>query len=193
MYFFVENCFHWIGFHIVSHLLDNGWQVDGMDDLDTDSKEHLSMFLGRNDLFHHLMAKQRSSGYDVSIKVDDRELTLQKNRSTAIELPLVFGEWMPMNKEGIYVQNDFVRFDSERFISTAVHVSNIAESIEQWVTSTRLPQVLDVRSCHDREADRIKFKNAVYIRNNRSIKEQITMVRKHYERYKRFYPACNGQ
>ncbi|HLR62860.1 MAG TPA: hypothetical protein VK097_10505 [Lentibacillus sp.] len=193
MYFLVENCFHWIGFHIVSRLLDNGWQVDGMDDLDTDKKEHLSMFLGRNDLFHHVSSCERSSDYDARVSVGNRELVLQKPESITIKLPLIFGEWMPMNEEGIYTQNDFIRFDSEPFLSRAVHVADVFESLEQWIASSELPAILDVRSFHDRQTDNIKLENAVYIRNNRPINEQIKMVKKHYGRYKKFYPACNGQ
>ncbi|GGJ95342.1 hypothetical protein GCM10007063_17330 [Lentibacillus kapialis] len=188
MYFFVEDCFHWIGFHMVNHFLENGWHVDGMDDLDTDEKEHLSMFLGRNDLFHHVAKSGHNKSYDASISIGECEMILKKKEAITIKLPLVFGEWMPMNQDGACIQNDFIRFDSQRFISSAVHVENIIESVKQWIRASGLPQVVNARSIHDRKADDLKLENTVYIRNNRPIKEEIENVKKHYERYKKFYP-----
>src|SRR5699024_11747942 len=97
MIFLVENCFHWLGFHIINRLLDNGYQVDGMDDLDTDKKEHLSMFVGRNELFRQITSRERNTDYDISMQADARKLESEKEQAITIKLPLVFGEGVQMN------------------------------------------------------------------------------------------------
>ncbi|TFJ93598.1 hypothetical protein [Lentibacillus salicampi] len=187
MVVFVENCFHWIGFHIMNDLLDNGFQVDGMDSLDTDKKEHLSMFVGRNQLFRHVSASERNNAYDISLKIEDDALILEKENLVTIHLPLVFGEWMPMNQEGVYDQDDFIPFDSERFLTEAVYVGDVLKSLQQWFATSDLPPILEVRSFHERQTGQRKLENAVYIRNNRPIQEEINRVKKHYNTYQKFY------
>ncbi|SFA82346.1 hypothetical protein SAMN04488072_102127 [Lentibacillus halodurans] len=189
----VENCFHWIGFHIVNHLLENGYNVDGTDKLNTDKKEHLSMFVGRHELFRHISPLEKRNAYDAFLRIDDDELKLEKNHPVIIKLPIIFGEWMPMSQEGMYVQHDFIRFDSEQFLSEAVYVKNVLKSLQQWIHSSDLPSVLEVKSFHDRRTDNVKLENAIYIRNNRPIAESINIVKDHYEMYKKFYSPLNKQ
>src|SRR5699024_12016099 len=177
MIFLVENCFHWLGFHIINRLLDNGYQVDGMDDLDTDKKEHLSMFVGRNELFRHITSRERNTDYDISIQVDECKLVLEKEHPITIKLPLIFGEWMPMNQKGLYVQNEFMRFDSKQFLTNAVYVKDVLESLQQLIDSSDLPRVLEVRSCYSRPMNHKKLENSIYIRNNRPIQERISIVK----------------
>ncbi|QKY68599.1 hypothetical protein [Lentibacillus sp. CBA3610] len=186
MVFLIENCFHWLGFHIVNHLLENGYHIDGVDDINTGKKEHLSMFVGRNELFRHV-SSQRDKEYDATIGVYDRELIVKTNRPVTIKLPLVFGEWMPMNQEGMYSQHEFIRFDTQQFASEGVYIDSFLKSLLQWLHSSDLPSTLEVKSSHDRQRTKIKLENTVYIRNNRPINQSLNTVKHHYEMYKNIY------
>ncbi|WP_164669480.1 hypothetical protein [Virgibacillus doumboii] len=190
MLFLVENCFHWIGFHVVDFLLENGHRVDGMDDMSTDKKEHLSMFVGRNELFTHVTETERETAYDTTITIrkdDELVLTLNNGSTTKINFPLVYGKWMPMEPEGMYYNNQFIRFNSDHFLSEAVYIEDVLQSLIQWVKSSNLSPVLEVKSIHEKHRENKKLENSIFIRNNRPIKENVNIVINHYETYKNFY------
>ncbi|TCT22431.1 hypothetical protein EDD68_10978 [Melghiribacillus thermohalophilus] len=47
----IENCFHWLGFHLTGTYLDKGYSIIGIDPLDDPKKEFLYDFFGRNSEF----------------------------------------------------------------------------------------------------------------------------------------------
>ncbi len=189
MLFLVENCFHWMGFHLVNCLLENGYKVDGVDDLSSDMKEHLSMYVGRNASFQHLSSPERSTTYDRLINITDKELilTIQPNTSHRINLPILFGEWMPMKKDGMYHQKTFISFDSDIFFNEAIYIGDFMKSLIQWVESSQLPEILEVKSINNIQSEEVKLENSVYIRNNITIEENLKVVIKHYEKFKELY------
>ncbi|SDQ88365.1 hypothetical protein [Virgibacillus salinus] len=189
MLFLVENCFQWVGFHIVNCLLENGYKVDGIDDLSSDKKKHLSMFVGRNSSFQHIFSYKRDATYDSSIKITENQLdlTLQQNTSHLIKLPILFGEWMPMKINGMYHNNSFIPFDSDIFLNEAIYIGDFMKSLTQWIKSSQLPEILEVKSINNKQSEEIKLENSVYIRNNRTIEENLKMVIKHYEKFEDVY------
>ncbi|TRM11909.1 hypothetical protein FH966_09545 [Lentibacillus cibarius] len=187
MKYAVQNCFHWIGFHIVNYLLEKGYRVDGMDDITTDKKEHLSMFVGRNELFRHVPYSRATDSYDVTMFVDDYCLKLNTHAPVTIQLPLLFGEWMPMNDKGIFVQNEFISFDSKQFLRQAVYIDQFLNSMQQWIHATRMPAELVVRSERDKDAGGERPENLLHIRSNETVEEYIQLVKAHYARFKDFY------
>src|SRR5699024_5331671 len=134
----VTNCFDWEGFHMVNQELDKGHEVEGDDEETTDFKEHLSMFLGRNSEFR-MKTRDELTSYDTAIVIREDPCTdvlkarkmlniscnkIQAKREasmTTIHVPILFGEWMPMNEQGMYVGNQFISFDSAHFLSEAVY------------------------------------------------------------------------
>lgn len=189
MLFLVENCFQWMGFHLVNCLLENGYKVDGVDDLSSDKKDHLSMYIGRNASFQHLSSLKRGTNYDSSINITDNEivLTMEQNTSHRINLPILFGEWMPMKRDGMYHRNTFISFDSDIFLNEAIYIGDFMKSLIQWVKSSQLPEILEVKSINNKQNEEIKLENSVYIRNNITIEENLKMVRKHYEKFEKLY------
>ncbi|MFB4169764.1 hypothetical protein [Virgibacillus sp. JSM 102003] len=189
MLFLVENCFQWMGFHLVNCLLENGYKVDGVDDLSSEKKENLSMYVGRNASFQHLTSSKRGTTYDRSINIKDKEfvLTIKQNTSHRIKLPLLFGEWMPMKRDGMYLQSTFISFDSDIFLNEAIYIGDFMRSLIQWEKSSQLPEVLEVKSINNKQNEEIKLENSVYIRNNRTIEENLEMVIKHYEKFEELY------
>lgn len=189
MLFLVENCFHWIGFHIINYLLEDGYQVHGVDEISTDKKEHLSMYVGRNESFQHFSALERDTDYDTSMKIDNNEIiiTHQQNKSLRVKLPLLFGEWMPMESNGIYYKNELISFDSDVFIREGVFIEDFIKSLMQWVNSSQLPSFIDVKSIKNRRDENVRLENFIYIRNNRPTEENVKIVINHYKKFNEYY------
>lgn len=55
----IENCFHWLGFHLTGTYLDKGYSIIGIDPLDDPKKEFLYDFFGRNSEFIFLTASMQ--------------------------------------------------------------------------------------------------------------------------------------
>ncbi|GAA0433103.1 hypothetical protein GCM10008983_07180 [Lentibacillus halophilus] len=187
MNYMVQNCFHWIGYHILNALLEKGYRVDGADDLTTGKKENLAMFVGRNDLFRHVPLNNDDTEYDVSITVKGNTLILCKQKTVTIHLPLLFGKWMPMNQQGIYYGDAFYSFDAEEVVTQAVHIEDLLESLMQWIHASCLPSSLIIKSRNDHSDQDDRHGTILYIRQRWSVKQALQSIKNHYETYNAFY------
>jgi len=203
MSFLVTNCFEWVGFHMVNQLLEKGYEVDGIDEETTAFKEHLSMFLGRNSAFR-LKTRDELTSYDMAIVIGEDPCTevlkarkmmniscnkIQAKRKasmTTIHVPVLFGEWMPMNERGMYVGNQFISFDSAQFLSEAVYIKDFINGLFQWMQANDLPSSLEVKS-KDSESRAVKLDNTVYIHDNERTEDKLKKVLNHYRNYQHFY------
>lgn len=203
MSFLVTSCFDWVGFHIVNQLLEEGYDVDGIDEETTAFKEHLSMFLGRNSAFS-LKTKNELEPYDTAIMIGDspctdvlkakRMINISRNKiqarreipMTIIHVPVLFGEWMPMNEQGMYVGNRFISFDSAHFLSEAVYVKDFIAGLFQWIQADELPPSLEVKS-KSSESRSLKLENTVYIHDNERTADKLKKVLHHYRSYQQFF------
>lgn len=201
----VLNCFHWIGYHVVDHLLASGEQVDGIDNIDSSKKEHLSMFFARNSLFKQIQADKRSEYNTIFIigSIPDTTIKLPAKRiihitskvgqttdksTTTIYYPLLFGEWMPMNENGFTAHGEQILFDSEDFLREAIYVKDFVKNILLWNNkSSDLPAEIHVRSAHSKKRNEIKLENYVYIQDNGNVQDKVKLVRNHFEKYSYFY------
>ncbi|RYG72582.1 hypothetical protein EU245_09605 [Lentibacillus lipolyticus] len=187
MIYVVKNCFHWIGYHIVNRLLEEGCQVNGMDDLSTEKKENLMMFVGRNEQFRHVSINSKNSGHDVTITVDDHMIKLHKEHPVTIKLPLLFGEWMPMREDGVFNGQAYVPFDASEFAARAVHIDDFLTSFVQWIHASSLPSSIIAKSVHDRSEEDNRYDQYLYIRQRQPLEAAIRSVKEHYRKYKEFY------
>ncbi|UJL47616.1 hypothetical protein KFZ58_07055 [Virgibacillus sp. NKC19-16] len=193
----VDNCNHWIGFHIVDELLENSYTVDGIGDEDS----VLAMFLGRNSSFNFVKPDVKKH-YDTAIIIGDQSNTGIKSGQSLIinpvlvdrvenrveiNVPLLFGEWMPMNEKGFYYNNTFITFDSDFFQTEAIYIKDFTKGLMQWLKMKELPSTLEVRSEKNKDNQHVKLENAVYIRDNRPMEEKVKSVLEHYYLYKKFY------
>ena len=203
MSFLVTSCFDWVGFHMVNQLLEKGHEVDGVDEETTDFKEHLSMFLGRNSAFR-LKTRDELTSYDTAIVIGEDPCTdvlkarkmmniscnkIQAKRKasmTTIHVPVLFGEWMPMNERGMYMGNQFISFDSAHFLSEAVYIKDFINGLFQWMQADDLPSSLEVKS-KSSESRAVKLENTVYIRDNERTPDKLKKVLNHYRSYQQFY------
>ncbi|GAB4073950.1 hypothetical protein GCM10028778_14530 [Barrientosiimonas marina] len=186
----VENCFHWIGFHITRHLLEKGYSIDGVDDLETEKKEHLSLFVGRHNAFRHYqtMSELSEQHYNVIIRIQDHRLRLGGGRSVTVKLPFIFGEWMPIvNNSESDSRQENMPFDLDAYLRGAVYIDDLVQCLGQWIEASQLPAVMEVRSADGPHLEGGQLENYVYVRNNRPVLENAEKVKRHYQRYQSFY------
>jgi hypothetical protein len=202
MHVLVMNCFHWIGYHIADQLLVNSYKVDGIAGEPANQKDHLSMFLGRNSAFQLKTAAASETSYDAVITMGECVPSdVRANRclcingtdcgqsglaETVIHTPLLFGEWMPMNEEGLYMEEQFIRFDSKCFQTEAIYIEDFTRGILQWLQVNELPNVLDVKQ-ETAGSKAVKLENTIYLRNNRAKEINMTRLQDHYRRFQNLY------
>ncbi|WP_249870126.1 hypothetical protein [Oceanobacillus saliphilus] len=209
----VVNCNQWLGYHVVNVLLENDYNVRGIagnekgHSQDNESmlmEDDLSLFFGRNSSFT-MIAPDENKTYDIGIIAGDYEhklnqkvgklfvinprteqIRLIKHGScTIIKVPLLFGEWMPMNEEGIFLLNEFIPFTSDYFKETAVYAGDFVRALIQWLEIPALPSVLHVYSSkYERNTDTILDK-AIYLRDNMPISEKVKSVVNHYRSFRK--------
>ncbi|RKQ32618.1 hypothetical protein [Oceanobacillus halophilus] len=194
----IINCNHWIGFHIVNKMLDTDYIVEGI--IDKNTSDDLAMFFARNSSFSFVEEGNKKE-YEVCIMIGDyknaekirakRKFVINPNNGVdrgdviKIQAPMLFGEWMPMNKDGIFYKDKFVAFESKEFNNEAVYINIFMSALLQWIRSENIPKCIVVNPNHDRKEKILE--NSVYIRENRPISKYVRVVQKHYELYKRFY------
>lgn len=196
----IVNCFHWVGYHLTTHLLEQGFKVHGVDTVDTTKKELFSLFVGRNDRFILDDKNNNEQSYDVIIEINrqlshqqvETIITLKKmprtngvRQTCSIKVPIVIGEWMP--KEKIAKITDSLQTDV--FLNTALRIEDVLAVCFQWLSKETLtPQTIKLlpreNSASPNEAI---LENNVYLHDNMSIQNYAKEVLKHYNQYKDLY------
>ncbi|TXL64031.1 hypothetical protein FHP05_10100 [Cerasibacillus terrae] len=201
MRIFIENCFHWIGFHIVNKLLEEGYEVVGERSKNRGVKEeYLFDFFGRNAAFS-LSESKENNDYDCFISVNKK--IPESNTKTIIQIKkyneegflvqqielivsLLVGEWMPIKKDGVLVQNKLIHFHSKLF-TEAIYIGDFINACMQLLKSTNVSPIINIKSCKTGKMEKENLEKYIYIRDNRSKDEIIELLKKHYQRHKHFY------
>jgi len=191
----IMNYNHWIGYHLVTTLLDEDCPVDGMVDKE---KCDLSMFFGRNSLFS-FVEKDQLKLYDTCFVIGEnqyKDTTLAKrtfiinpkapvesNDGEVIEIqsPLLFGEWMPMDENGIYRDKEYISFQSERFKTEAIYIKHFIDGLLQLMKITDLPKTVTLYSKNHRTREE-RFGNIIYIRANDNL-DKVKDLITHYKKF----------
>ncbi|WP_106498021.1 hypothetical protein [Lentibacillus sp. Marseille-P4043] len=208
MSLFVTNCFQWIGFHIVNYLIEHDFKVDGFDEIETSKQENLSMLVGRNDLFSLVTPETvQKKAYDMliingshesqSAVQADRTIHLcwglpdkkLPSRTTIIKLPLLFGEWMPMNEKGMYAQNKFIPFDSADFLDNGVYIEDFINCLAQLIQTNHFPSFIEIKSANNKTRAEKELEKAIYPRDVSPIEENVKKVLEHYDRFHDLYES----
>ncbi|MUV36525.1 hypothetical protein JNUCC1_00328 [Lentibacillus sp. JNUCC-1] len=203
MFYYVENCFHWIGFHLVQHLLDAGECVIGIDQVSSPQKEHLYLFMGRHDRFQ-LMSREAAPANgikkDVNLQVcnnkngsetDNGHIhivygTEHDQTNETIDLPLLFGFWMPMTEFGMKrVNGEWLPFASDAFLNEAVYIEDYMNDLVHCIREGCLSEISS--SCPNQY-----LANLGKVKDNRTIKTNLSIVQEHYHRNTSFYPETNA-
>lgn len=202
--FFVSGCFHWIGYHIVNHLLEHSYPVATDERPLTDNEEHLAMMIGRNDLFsplsddrsanndtHVILSKENGAPIQNMDAVKTFKLSRKQEQGRkgiiVVQLPLLFGEWMPMNEDGVYVDERFIPFTSEIFQNKAVYIKDFIASFMLCLESSHMPKKLAIKPKTEMTSEKENDRQVIYLRKRKPIDDQIKTVVAHYRRFKQFY------
>ncbi|WP_068676577.1 hypothetical protein [Oceanobacillus sp. Castelsardo] len=195
----IVNCNHWIGFHIINTLLEHDFKVDGI--INPSLQDDLLMFFGRNSDFQ--MVNNNKREYSTCVIIGDNpnvEEFKAKNKwllpmngiqklegtdLTTIHTPILFGEWMPMNENGIYHNNKFIPFDSEEFKNDSLSIHSFTPVLLQLIQTSGQKNELFVHARQEREKN--TEKNGIYIRESESKWKYVADLKKHYKRHGKFY------
>lgn len=188
----VQNCFHWIGYHIVHQLISSGYSVYGINEQMTKQAEFLSFFLGRNSLFTFVEDSQANYDIDITVHLDEHNDEILFENDHHLELiqvkkPLLFGEWMDMDEEGFYDHQRYVQFNSQEFIKNAIYIESFTKSLVQWIGSTYVPSEFSVYPARKPMDKDIKLDNTIYIRDNIPIETKVRHLLEHFKKYKNIY------
>lgn len=197
----VVNYNHWLGYHIVNALLENDYQVDGIQL--KQGVEDLSMFFGRNSNFS-IITPQEFKRYDFGIIVGDYNHDIQQNCERLfvinpeqerirnlgnnvihIKTDLLFGEWIPMEEKGVFFQGKLIPFTSDFFKEHAIYVEDFTKGLMQWMNITELPSTLHVHSKKTKMQADLKLEKNIYLRENVYIDENVKTVVDHYQFYRK--------
>ncbi|NBJ70937.1 MULTISPECIES: hypothetical protein [Clostridia] len=189
----VVNCNHWIGFHIVNGLLEQGLKVEGL--VNDKKDDGLTLFFGRNSNFSFFIDKKNNT-YDQIIQVGPMNIDvtlsselfitlahpitvndLTSSNELYIELPLLFGEWMPMTESGMYFQEEFISFSSDNFNQHATYIQDFVARFITWLSTTDLHHIKGT-------VKKINLDKFVKIQDNRPKEDKVKQVIQHYRNYR---------
>ncbi|MDY0407878.1 hypothetical protein ACFFIS_12580 [Virgibacillus soli] len=203
----VVNCFHWIGFHIVNAFLQENEKVIGYDQIDVESKQFLSMYFGRNDKFKLIQTIKEEQFENIIIvgepNIDIRRLKVknicviqteekqinQLQDVINLNIPYLIGEWMPLKKDGIFIDGKLYQYDNELLSHEAIYMKDVATMLFHWMKNPLVPATLSIKKGKYSEQCNKKLENSIFIRDNRPNKESVLTLREHYDRYSFYYDS----
>ncbi|GLO65649.1 hypothetical protein [Oceanobacillus kimchii] len=197
----IVNCNSWVGYHIADALLMEGFLVDGV--IDHDEPGDLEMYFGRNSLYEEVTLQTKKE-YEIGIIIDDfitelpkgvkHWITISTNNDKRIESAtqtmtciypsLLVGEWMNMNEQGVYRNDEFIRFDSKYFKEQAIYIVDFVNALLHWIQMDNLPICFQVFPKQENISNK-KVEKKIFLRKNRSIDTVIQSLKNHYEQFQK--------
>jgi|SRR5690625_364803 len=198
MTYLINDCNHWISYHLIEELLNSGKKVEGLKNEEKD--DHLLMFFGRNSNFtvaHDYKTKHYHAVISLqypltNVKTEKTHIVNPINGHNKVEgesyihAPLLFGEWMPMDEKGMYINNKFIPFNSESFLTKSIYIKDFTKVFVQWMQKENKNQELQIISKNDK-SKRVKLENSLYLSDNEPIEKQLSQVIEHYTMYRKIY------
>ncbi|WP_186576644.1 NAD(P)-dependent oxidoreductase [Aquibacillus kalidii] len=208
--FLIVGCYDWVGYHITNKLLEQGQEVIGIDTMDSDKKENLAMFVGRNGLFSHydsaqavIKDKKHKEGFKAIIFIKPEDISdieeisyfsqvslclRSKNENmdecvTFVDIPLLYGEWMPRDNEGIFHGEEYVRFDSDQFKKEATYIEDFVNAFIKFAEESESPDYAMFASDKSEKED----ENITIVRETKSQGERLQELDEHYEKFHFLY------
>ena len=183
--------------------MEEGYEVVGKRSKNSGIKgDYLLDFFGRNAAFS-LSESKGNNDYDRFISINKK--IPKPNTKTSIQIKkyneegflvqqielivsLLVGEWMPIKKDGVLVQNKLIHFHSKLF-TEAIYIGDFINACMQLLKSTNVSPIINIKSCKTGKMEKENLEKYIYIRDNRSKDEIIELLKKHYQRHKHFYES----
>ncbi|GEN88027.1 hypothetical protein MKY30_22395 [Oceanobacillus sp. FSL W8-0428] len=190
---------HWVGYHVVTRLLDEGCQVDGIRDTRIDTG--LEDFFGRNSHFKEI--DQIANHYDLVIIIDGSEIKNIKQSaekilyiqtdsslkivsdnadSSVISAPYLIGEGMEIDEAGLVMDGTHIPYADKGWEDKAIYIKDFLNVFMQWIQMTHLPKLIEVTSVNNNLTNTKVEKKQVLL-ENRNIKEAIKTIKKFNKRF----------
>jgi len=192
-YVYVKDCFHWIGYHLVTVLLDEDWTVYGKDPLNTPDREHLSMFLGRHSQFSLLEdeadkdqiplieIRENKDGNEVKI-----HLTTKQGKKVYIDCSSIVGEWMPMSSTRVLYKGKVQPWEGLKR-EEIIEIGVFAEIIKTCLKAAEIPQEICIVSRFSKKASEQNPNIVVSIDSTLS-EDILCSLQEHHSRFNYMYP-----
>lgn len=196
----IMNYTDWIGFHFAEAFLDEGYMVYGIKG--KDGSENLEDFLARNSNFHVERNLEKRTDQLVICPGDSEGLVRQDaeqlilinspnighgNGILSIKSPFLYGEWMPMDEEGIYVNGEKIAFSSEIFKNEAIYIGDFITLFLQWLRKTTNLEDIRMKLGKNTDNQAIKLEKNFFVDENVTIGDKVEKVIRHYKKYQSLY------
>ncbi|GGP14413.1 NAD(P)-dependent oxidoreductase [Oceanobacillus neutriphilus] len=190
---------HWVGYHVVTRLLDKGCQIEGIRDPRIDTG--LEDFFGRNSNFQEI--DQAASHYDLAIVIDDSETKNIKEsaekifhiqtdtslkivpdnmNTSVISVPYLIGEGMEINETGLVMDGRLIPYTDKDWENNAIYITDFLNVLIQWIKMTHLPKLIEVTSVNNNLTNTKVEKKQVLL-ENRNINEAIKTIKAFNKRF----------
>lgn len=200
----VVNCFNWVGYHIVNDFLNKGYRVEGIELKPSKKSEHLAMFFSRNSLFKTTTIQELNQSYSAiilnSYGISNADKTLseltsfikhkfkkEQSVTKVIDYSLIYGEWMPMDLEGMYYLNHYIHFKSDLFSNEAVYIKEFVNRLLSVIKESKIKQEMFITFKQTNVLSEQILEKSQSIRDNVPKECKLNDVLLHYQRYKEYY------
>ncbi|MHA6251684.1 hypothetical protein [Oceanobacillus sp. CAU 1775] len=196
----VINYTDWIGYHIVDDLLERGYKVYGVED--QKGNPNLKDFFTRNSNFKHFdLEKTITCDYVIcigninsmpNVTANHYFLINGKNHAELENIILIrntylFGEFMPMDEIGWYVDDKRIDFASDLLKKEGVYIGSFtAKLIDLLEQSSRIVNLVS-KNEENQQNEVLLLDKSFFVDENVPIGKEIDKVRKHYEKFKALY------
>lgn len=191
----------WIGYHFVDYFLQRGHKVYGIEG--EAGNPVLKDFFVRNSNFKTFESRV-DINYDYIICIGNLEgvpnldsdyffLINGKNNARKedvllIDIPNLFGEFMPMTDEGYYDKEKWIEFSAETFQNDGVYIAHFVEEfidlLEKLTENINLKSIIKEKG----QNEEVSLEKSFFLRENVPIGKELAKVRKHYKKFKALYP-----
>ncbi|MDY0396074.1 hypothetical protein ACFSMW_02080 [Virgibacillus halophilus] len=207
MSYAVTNIYEWMGFEIADCLLASGKEVVGAGTAETDQQKYLEMFFGRNANFQQVDQLVSAAHHDVIFDVGDmqkgsiyyepstRKFVIGKeseNRpemQVVIHIPMLVGRWMPMNEEGVFVNEQHIPFFDEKF-RRSIAIDSLVLSLLQLPAISKLPEAITIlpksSPTHANEE-----RQTIYMIDDYNAQGKKTRLLEHFHDHPEFFQLCH--
>lgn len=197
----VLNVTNWIGYHLADCLLKEGYQVKGVKG--EEENDHLMDFFSRNSEFEWVDLPSRGSFPLVfcpgdppdSADIEAEQFYLINSKGeqlgthgTTVQVPYLFGEWMPLTEEGFYYNEKKIEFSSEEFKNNGLYIGDFLQLILTWVVETPPSDRILLFPARNTEKQVKKLEKTFPVEENVPIEESVQQVISHYKQFKILYP-----
>ncbi|UFU00557.1 hypothetical protein KO561_06340 [Radiobacillus kanasensis] len=188
----INNCFHWIGYHLLQKFLEGGYEVMGCDPITSEKREHLSMFVGRNSHFEWMETlpdarKKESDIIYIDVQPHVLFIQLEDNQTHTISTPMLFGEFMDREDDGFEYKDTFISFESKKFNEEAVWIEDFVDILFSLFKENQLNKDWKVKSLSKSMREEEDGDEVIYVRQTDTVSNRLQLIDEHYQQYTNLY------